>query len=408
MKRFLIRMITSLCLIAVMAGSVFAARPSMLNSNEWEVLKLTNKQRTAQGAVPLSTFAALQDAAGTRSDELVIKMDHNRPDGSECFTALEGIGYTSAAENIAAGQRTATDVVTAWMNSSGHRTNILNKKLKHLGVGYTEKANTLYGRHWAQLFIGGCTTTQIVGTDQIPSFNKSGKLVSENITLEVRCDQHGSTFLPLENVSYTCNSKNFGTSTMTVAYDGLKATLPCAIGFSDVEEKAWYFDSVMYAVNNGLFNGLSETTFGPNETMTRAMLVTVLYRLEGQPGVSGGASFKDVPQNTWYTKAVKWAADHKIVNGMGNDRFAPNDNVTREQMASILYRYSRWNGRDVSALGNISAFKDAAAVSAYANKAVRWAVGEGLIKGKESNQLDPTGNATRAEVATILHRYLEG
>ena len=176
--------------------------------------------------------------------------------------------------------------------------------------------------------------------------------------------------------------------------------------FSDVREADWFYDDVVYAYENGLFSGTSDTTFSPNASMTRAMLVTVLYRLEGQPTVSGRSGFSDVKLNSYYEDAVTWAADNGIVNGTGATTFSPNANVTREQMAAILYRYAQYKQYGTAASAGLNGFSDAAKVSAYAKAPLSWAVAEKLVNGSEGRLL-PTGNATRAQVAAILHRFVE-
>lgn len=177
--------------------------------------------------------------------------------------------------------------------------------------------------------------------------------------------------------------------------------------FVDINAKAWYHLYVDYAVTNGLFGGTSANAFEPETAMTRAMLVTVLWRYEGQPkGYQN--TFADVNEKngSWYIDAVAWAAANGIVNGVGNNRFDPNGKITREQMAAILFRYAQKKGIDTSKRGELSNYPDANKISAYAKEAVYWAVGEGLINGSDGKLL-PQGNATRAQVATILMRYIE-
>ena len=176
--------------------------------------------------------------------------------------------------------------------------------------------------------------------------------------------------------------------------------------FTDVREADWFYDDVVYAYENGLFSGTSDTTFSPNASMTRAMLVTVLYRLEGQPTVSGRSGFSDVKLNSYYEDAVTWAADNGIVNGTGATTFSPNANVTREQMAAILYRYAQYKQYGTTASAGLNGFSDAAKVSTYAKAPLSWAVAEKLVNGSEGKLL-PTGNAMRAQVAAILHRFVE-
>ena len=179
--------------------------------------------------------------------------------------------------------------------------------------------------------------------------------------------------------------------------------------FTDVPANEWYRDSVDYVVKNGLMNGMSATTFEPNTTMNRAMLVTVLWRYASSP-IEGENIFTDVPNGQWYTEAVAWAAHNGIVGGIGNNQFAPNGNITREQLATILYRYCNSIGIDTSNEALLSSYPDCDKISSYAIRPLAWAVGAGLINGIELNgrvHLQPQGNATRAQVATILMRFIE-
>ena len=175
--------------------------------------------------------------------------------------------------------------------------------------------------------------------------------------------------------------------------------------FTDVRESDWFYEDVAFAYENGLFAGTSDTTFSPNASMTRAMLVTVLYRLEGQPAVNGRSGFSDVQYNGYYEDAVTWAADNGIVNGTSASTFSPNANVTREQMAAILYRYAQYKKYNTAASSSLNGFTDHASVSGYAAASLEWAVAEKLVNGS-AGKLMPTGNATRAQVAAILHRFV--
>ena len=176
--------------------------------------------------------------------------------------------------------------------------------------------------------------------------------------------------------------------------------------FADVAAGAWYADAVQYVYENGMMNGTSSTRFSPDETTTRAMIVTILHRLENEPAASS-SDFTDVADGSYYADAVAWSAANGIVNGVSETSFAPEDSITREQMAAILYRYAQFKGYDISASNDLSGYTDAAQISAYAVAAMQWANAEGLITGNTATTIDPTGNATRAEVATILMRFCE-
>ena len=183
-----------------------------------------------------------------------------------------------------------------------------------------------------------------------------------------------------------------------------EAVLP----FTDVEEGAWYYDAVAYVYDKGMMTGVTDTTFEPDATTTRGMIVTMLYRLEGEPAVDNAAAFADVAAGAWYEKAVAWASQNGIVNGYGDDLFGPNDAITREQMAAILFRYAQYKGLEAVTLEeNLGAFEDAGQISEYAVQAFNWVVGQGLMTGVTDTTLEPQSSATRAQVATILMRYCE-
>ena len=178
--------------------------------------------------------------------------------------------------------------------------------------------------------------------------------------------------------------------------------------FTDVSRNDWFYGDVSYVYENGIMDGVSAETFAPNATLTRGMIVTILYRMENKPAVTGASKFTDVDANEWYGAPVAWAAENGIVTGYSETTFGPNDPVTREQLAAILYRYAVYKGMFAVTLEqNLSRFTDANQISAYAVPAMNWAVGKGLINGADG-KLSPKASATRAQVAAIIHRYLEG
>ena len=197
----------------------------------------------------------------------------------------------------------------------------------------------------------------------------------------------------------------------TYAFDVVNGVTAIArFPFTDVVAGTWYYGAAAYAYNNGLFAGMTPTTFAPNATMTRAMLVSVLWRLAGAPAPKAPNTFVDVPDGAWYTDAVTWAAENGVVSGIGGSRFDPSGFVTREQTAEILYNYAHSKGYDVSARADLTAFPDAGSVSGWAENALSWANAAGLINGTVRDGqtiLDPQGSASRAQVAMILMNYVE-
>ena len=179
--------------------------------------------------------------------------------------------------------------------------------------------------------------------------------------------------------------------------------------FTDVKTSDWYYDAVTYVYENGLMTGLNTTTFGPGEALSRAQFAVILHRMNGTPEAVHAANFPDVADNTWYTDAVLWANSIGVVNGYSDTgKFGPGDNITREQMALMMYRYANHMGYDTSVKADFGKFKDAARVSSFAAEAMKWAVGNGIITGKNNGTtIDPQGNAARAECATIIMRFME-
>lgn len=188
---------------------------------------------------------------------------------------------------------------------------------------------------------------------------------------------------------------------------GSDGSEPQPLPFSDVAEGIWYADAVSYVYQHGLMTGTSENRFSPDVTTSRAMIVTMLYRLEGSPAVSGAAAFPDVAPGQWYADAVAWASANGIVTGYDNGNFGPEDTITREQLAVIFYRYAAYKGYDKTPAASLDGYTDAAKVSPYATQAMGWAISTGLITGTSDTTLSPGGFATRAQAAVILTRFCQ-
>lgn len=248
-----------------------------------------------------------------------------------------------------------------------------------------------------------------------PTYASKGSLIT--ITVNPEEGYELDTLTVLDKDSNKINVKEETATKYTFTMPGSKVTVnaafkqsgeptPSDMPFTDVSSNEWYYDAVKYVYDNGMMNGIDSTTFSPNNTTTRGMIVTILHRLEGEPSAAA-AGFTDVASGQWYTDAIAWAAANDIVNGYSETEFGPNDTITREQMAAILYRYASFKGYDVTATASLSDYTDAALISGYATAAMQWANAEGLITGVTNTTLNPQGNATRAEVATILMRFCE-
>ena len=238
------------------------------------------------------------------------------------------------------------------------------------------------------------------------------------VTLTVRADEgyqlDGLTVTDSKGGTVKLTDKGSGTYTFTMPAS--KVTVQATFTqnqsgtrpFTDVKTGDWFYEAVQYVYDKGMMTGVSADRFAPASTTTRGMIVTILYRLENEPAVSGGSAFTDVESGAWYADAVAWAAANDIVNGTSATTFAPNSPITREQMATMLYRFAQYKGMDVVTLQeHLTGYPDGDQVSDYAIPAMNWAVGQGLIAGMENGTLVPQGSATRAQVATILMRFCE-
>lgn len=177
--------------------------------------------------------------------------------------------------------------------------------------------------------------------------------------------------------------------------------------YTDVARSAWYYDAVKFVTQAELMNGTTTTRFAPEQATDRAMIVTILWRQAGSPSVGGEASFSDVDLSAWYDSAVRWAAANKIVTGYGDGTFGPEDTITREQMAAILYRYAQYKGNPTDGEYSLDGYTDVHQISAYALPAFQWVCGCGIMEGLTTDTLDPAESATRAQVAAILMRFCD-
>ena len=223
--------------------------------------------------------------------------------------------------------------------------------------------------------------------------------------------RHGHTFIGWYSDQSLTNqiSEVSLTKNMTV-YAGWRAdeNLDIVVNpFTDVSEKDWFYNDAMFVYKNGLMLGTSKTLFSPHGTVTRGMMATILWRMEGSLAPKGENSFTDVEAGMWYTDAITWTAENGIFAGYSKEKFGPDDPITREQLTAIFYRYADYKGYKLTVTGNLDKFEDADKITDYAKTVMQWAVGNGLIKGKAENLLDPQGTATRAEIAAMLHRFVE-
>lgn len=308
------------------------------------------------------TFAGISGTYQTLTDDLLSQL-----------AAQEGIIQAAAKfANKGGGSSTTTTYdVTVATATNGNVTVSPNKAAKNDTVTVTVQADT------------GYQLDQITAVDS----NNNG------IALAQKTENTYTFQMPAANVEVKATFKTVGTSTWNNP-------------FTDVNSQAWYYEAVQFVCEKGLMNGVTSTTFDPNSNLTRGMIVQVLYNMEGKPAVSGSA-FKDVAETDWYADAVVWASQNNIVRGYGDETFGPKDSITRQQMALVLYQYAKLKGYDVTATGDLAAFSDGAKTADWAKEAVQWAVAKQLLSGKGNGVLDPSGTATRAEVAQIFMNFSE-
>lgn len=472
----------------------------------YEVLRLLNEHRAANGLPALEMDERLLDLAMQRAAEQAVYYDHNRPDGTEWKTVLaaewpELPGRSTWAENIAMGYPTAANVMYQWAHSDGHNKNMLLREAKAVGIGCFENNGVKY---WEQLFssvepqaataqtgskaathdieavkelldlqanptslslpkdgqaevtlrnlnardkrvVGivrpsfGALTPEGVAKLDIASGRAKVQAVAPgkaNLQLGVAASKEGVAPLTV-NIAVTVNDTyTVGPDTKPSGGGGkrpsnnkpvetpkpeevTKPTEPekntnnqggqsgaALESFSDVRPGQWYSQAIDWVCQRGLMKGVSDDRFAPGEGTTRGMLVTMLFRFEGAEA-GATAKFSDVQAGQWYSDAVAWASSNGVVSGFADGSFGPNADITREQLAAVLYRYAKLKGVDVSAQGDLSGFADRGEVAAWAEEPLQWAVGCGLLNGNADGSLDPAGNATRAQVAAILMRFDE-
>ena len=398
-----------------------------------EVLTIVNKERANNGLSALKMDRSLLETAMQRAAESSIYWDHIRPDGSYCFTANSKM----TRENIAYGAWTAEQVMNMWMNSSGHKANILSSDSKSIGIGCFNYNGVNY---WVQCF----GEDEAEGTTITENKNATSKISIEADYVDLRLERSSmelkigeSQYNVIENyecsyglqlVKLNADSAIWKSSNEKIAtvddYGNVKGitpgkvTISAIIGemeltyevtiklpFDDVNENDWFYNAVKYTYCNKIMSGLNGNTFSPNTKVTRGMLVTILYNLEGHPSITGTSKFADVQnKNIYFYNAVVWASNNNVVSGYANGKFGPDDNITREQLATILYNYCRYKGKYKTVHADYSKFTDNNKISDFAKWGMNWAVGNKIVNGS-NGKLNPQGTATRAEAAAMISNY---
>ena len=384
---------------AVPYGEYFSAE-------EWDVLKLVNEERSAVGLDPLTGFAPLQEVARIRAKELVQKFSHTRPDGSDWSSTYDevGVDYSAAGENIAVGYYSAESVMAGWMNSDGHRENILDESYTSVGLGYW-LAESGYRHHWTQNFLGypnafaGCTVVMPKGhilPQGVPLDELDIYLVLENAA-----DGYDH-YLPLTEALVSGFTGDMGTSTVYFDLLGVSGSFEISVvtAFEDVTAADFYYKPVLWALDQRITSGTSSTEFSPFDGCLRSQVVTFLWRAAGKPKAASTTNpFVDVKPGAYYYDAVLWAVGKGITAGADSTHFEPDSVCNRSQVVTFLYR-----AFGKPAVGSVSnPFTDVSSGDWYAS-AVLWAVKEGITSGLSATKFGPNDVCNRSQVVTFLYR----
>ena len=400
----------------------------------YQVLDLVNAERRNAGLNELKMDASLLDSAMHRAAETSLYFEHQRPNGQECFS----IDPKMYAENIAAGPTNAQMVMESWMESEGHRANILDSSMKSIGIGCFQFQGIYYWTQcfgidnadvvqkpqngWGRATIQAVTEYLAIAVDKIEATLKVGQTTDINLYnynigfqiqgsgIEEESAQWTSSDTKVATVDEYGNvtAVGIGEATITVRISDAETTIKIYVNlpFTDIYRSNWYYNSVEYCYKNGIIYGTTDTTFSPNTNVTRGNLVTILWRMEGSPVVSGNLSFPDVKTSDYFYEAVKWAEQTGVVHGYDTGKFGPNNYISREQLATILNNYAKYKKKDTLASTDLSKFTDNSKILSYAREAVSWAVAKGVMNGKNNGtKIDPSGRATRAEAAAMIQNY---
>ena len=273
-----------------------------------------------------------------------------------------------------------------------------------------QSRNSVYNGQFQELAIAGETNDGIIkyslnGKDFDAKIPTAKDIQSYKVYYKIVSDNN---HLDSDVKSFTSTIYKKNSDNEKPSTGGDNTTPTKTLPFKDVKRSDWFYNAVEYVYTNNIIKGYNTTTFAPNDQLTRGMMVTILHRMEGSPAVSGNTKFSDVQNSKYYYyNAVKWASDKGIVTGYDNGKFGPDDNITREQLAVILCKYAKYKGKNITQTNDLRAFSDRSKVSKYALAQMKWAVGSGVITGNKDKTLKPQGNATRAEVSAMLEKYCQ-
>ncbi len=394
------------CILILVILSAFAVNISafsytqIASETEWQLLDLVNRQRREAA----TTFIALQDAAHTRSAELLMELSHYRPDGDPWYTVLtdKGVGYdTESFEIIGANFSTPKAFLDAVLKSD-MKERLLSGGF-HLGVGHTAAAGAKNADAWCIIGVGCDGINGISLHYDGIHLTAGGDVSSVEATLEAECEHTRSYMKLLPYMISGYDKDKIGTQILKATYKGKTAELIITNDYKDVKYGQWYYDPIMNCTAEGYYSGVGNGNFSPAGQMTREMFVTVLGRLAGiDASKYTGTSFGDVKSGRWSAPYIKWASDNGIVSGYKDGSFAPAKGITRQEMCSVVKRYLDKYGITIEQTNAEKNFTDSDMIASWARDAVSYCQTRGIISGDAKGAFNPSKTATRAEVAVII------
>ncbi len=353
-----------------------------------EVFDLVNQERAKQGLPAYKANSVMNEAADVRAKELAKSYSHTRPNGTSCITVMDesGIRYAAAGENIAMGQRTPESVMDDWMNSPGHRGNILGRDFDYIGIGHYQEG---YYHYWVQLFAGYSNLTEDGAFDNV------AKPTSTPTPTPSPAPTQSPTPAPTPSAKPTAEPTPSTPATPSPQPTNAPTPKP---NFSDMPSNRDFVNAINWAVNNEITTGTGGGKFSPDKGCTRAQIVTFLWRSIGRPDGPVSGAFSDMPTNSDFQKAISWAASNGVTTGTGGGKFSPDKGCTRAEIVTFLWRAAGRPNVPVS-----SSFSDMPSNSDF-RKAISWAVANGITKGTGNGKFSPNATCTRAQAVTFLYR----
>lgn len=395
-----------------------ASYPHVFSSQEEvNLLYYLNNIRLNKGYQPLSTFAGLQNCADGRLNEIRYNKSNTRPDGRDCYTVFDdfGVDWDWAYEIFTWDEATSYDALLYLLSDElGIAEDFVNlvcdTDFDHVGTSVNTIGSTPY---YEMMFHGSCNPIAIsIWNEQDVYYVPYGTSLNDmNIFVQSLCE-HDLSYFPLSEgiiSGYNPNLANV-VQQVTIRYCGLTYTFDVMVygltNFTDVHPSYWYYSAVDYVYCNNIMDGKSYTYFGANDSITRGQFATILYRIQGSPAPTNPNPFVDVASSTYYYNAIRWANSVGVVEGFTDTAFVPENSITREQMAAMMYRYANYLGLNTTQRASLSRFQDNGSISPYAADAISWAVAVGLMDGVTDTSLAPQSVATRGQCAAIIQRFM--